>query len=235
MKRSPSSLTSQAPSPRSASDNRNRGAPGNRERRRMELHELEIGDARAGAPRQRDAVAGRDRRIGRLAEDLSGAAGRQQHRAAPSIVAGVARVAIRRARRSGRPRTISAIARVWLSTVHARVGRDARPQQPADLASGRVARVQHAAHAVRALAAERRAAPVAIAIERGAPLEQLADVADAVLHEHAHGVFVAQAVAGGHRVGEMLLRRILGADRGGDAALRVAGVALGGIGLGEDR
>ena len=32
------------------------------ERRRMKLHELEVGDARAGEIRERDAVAGRDRR-----------------------------------------------------------------------------------------------------------------------------------------------------------------------------
>ena len=43
MKRSPAALTSRAPSPRSASDSRKRGAPGDVERRRMELHELEIG------------------------------------------------------------------------------------------------------------------------------------------------------------------------------------------------
>ena len=83
MKRSPASLTSHAPSPRSASDSRNRGAPGDRERGRMKLHELEIRHARAGPPREGDAVAGRDRRIGRFAEDLTRAAGRQQRRAAP--------------------------------------------------------------------------------------------------------------------------------------------------------
>ena len=52
------------------------------ERRRMKLHELHVGDARARAIGQRDAVAGRHRRIGRLAEHLPGAAGRQQRRRA---------------------------------------------------------------------------------------------------------------------------------------------------------
>ena len=33
----------------------------------------------------------------------------------------------------------------------------------------------------------------------------------------------------------MLRGRVAGADRGGNAALRVAGVALGGIGFGEDQ
>ena len=45
----------------------------------MKLHELEIGDACAGKPREHDAVAGGDGGIGRLSEDLAGAAGRQQH------------------------------------------------------------------------------------------------------------------------------------------------------------
>ena len=76
---SPLPLTSRAPSPRSASEIRNRGASAFFKRRRMKLDELEIGDAGAGVVRQRDAVAGRHRRIGRLAEDLAGAAGGQQH------------------------------------------------------------------------------------------------------------------------------------------------------------
>ena len=51
---------------------------GNGDDRRMELHELEIADRRPGRPRQRHAVAGGDRGIGRLAEDAAGAAGGQQ-------------------------------------------------------------------------------------------------------------------------------------------------------------
>ena len=52
--------------------------PGDLQRRRMELHELEVGDARAGELRHRDAVAGGHLRVGRLAEHLAGAAGREQ-------------------------------------------------------------------------------------------------------------------------------------------------------------
>ncbi len=52
----------------------------------VELHELEVGDPRPRAQRQGHAVAGRDRRVGRLREDLAHAAGRQddgarEHRA----------------------------------------------------------------------------------------------------------------------------------------------------------
>ena len=77
--------------------------------------------------------------------------------------------------------------------------------------------------------------PVGVAIERRAPLDQLAHVARA---------FVGRArrtASGTHRPSpaaivslRVQLRRVVGADRRGDAALRVAGVALARIGLGED-
>ena len=57
------------------------GLPRHLQRRRMKLDELEIGDGRPGPVRDRDAVAGRDRRVRRLAEDLPGAARRQQRAA----------------------------------------------------------------------------------------------------------------------------------------------------------
>ena len=48
------------------------------QRRRMELHELEVADARARVEGERDAIAGRDRRVGGFAKHLAGPAGRQQ-------------------------------------------------------------------------------------------------------------------------------------------------------------
>ena len=86
MNGSPRSLTSRAPSPRSASEIRKRGAPGTLQRGRMKLDELQIGDARAGVIRERDAVAGGDAGIGRFAEDLTGAAGRQQRRVRANLL-----------------------------------------------------------------------------------------------------------------------------------------------------
>ena len=44
----------------------------------MELNEFEIGNRRAGQVRHGHAVAGGDGRIGRIAEDVTGAAGREQ-------------------------------------------------------------------------------------------------------------------------------------------------------------
>ena len=48
--------------------NQEPGRTGQLERGRMKLHELEIRDARAGVVRERDAVAGGHRGIGRFAE-----------------------------------------------------------------------------------------------------------------------------------------------------------------------
>ena len=50
----------------------------NRQRGRVKLHELEIGDARTRMKGQRDAVTGRDRRVRRFAKHASGAAGCQE-------------------------------------------------------------------------------------------------------------------------------------------------------------
>ncbi len=111
---------------------------------------------------------------------------------------------------------------------------DTLPQRPANLAAGRVARVQHAADAVGGLEAERQLAR-RVAIEPRAPLDQLAHVPRAFLDEHAHGRLVAQSVAGANRVASMERGAVVGTDRGGNAALRVAGVALGRVGLGQNQ
>ena len=86
---------------------------------------------------------------------------------------------------------------------------------------------------MRAFLRQRRL-PCAIAIEARAPVDELAHVADAVLDQHAHRRLVAQAVARRHRVLEVLLRRVVLADRSGNAALCISGIALGRIGLRED-
>ena len=77
----PRALTSRAPSPRSASDSRNRGCPGTFSAVGWNCTNSRSATARAGAIRHRDAVAGRDRRIGRLADRP---ARRRRSRAAPT-------------------------------------------------------------------------------------------------------------------------------------------------------
>src|SRR5690606_15162942 len=53
------------------------------ERRRVELHERHVRDLGAGTERHRDAVAGRDGGIGRLAVDLPAATRGEDDRAGP--------------------------------------------------------------------------------------------------------------------------------------------------------
>src|SRR5207247_10506917 len=202
------------------------------ERRRMELHDLEVRQPRARVPRECDAVAGCHTRIGGFAEQLSGAARREER--------GLRADLVRRAGSIEKPRAADA------ATVDEKAGdervidrfdrrprRDALPENAANLAAGRIARVEHAADGVSGFPAEREPS-VSLAIEPCAPLDQLLDVSRSVLDENPNGRFVAQSVAGADRVGGVELPAVVGTHRRSDAALRVAGVAFGGIRLGED-
>ena len=108
------------------------------------------------------------------------------------------------------------------------------PERAGDLAAGRVARVQHATHGVRAFAAERGRA-VGVAIEVGAPVEELAHVVRPLVDEHLDRRHVAQAGAGLERVVAVQVDAVVGPQRRGNAALRVSGVALGAVGLGDQQ
>ena len=94
--------------------------------------------------------------------------------------------------------------------------------------------MQDPAHAVRGFERERRTA-AAVAIEPRAPVDQLAHVARALVAQDRHRRRIAQPVAGAHRVSGMQRGAVVGADRRGDAALRVAGVAFGRVRLGQDQ
>ena len=197
----------------------------------MELHEFQVGHLRARVPRQRHAVAGGDRGVGGVAKHLAGAAGGEQDGrrfdllgAARTLEAGAGASAVANDERCG--------ARVALDR-HLRLIGDSLPQAPPDLTPGRIMGVQHAAYLVRRLFRQReRARPVAI--ETRAPVDELAHVAHAVVNEHAHRGFEAQAIARGNGVGGMQIGMVVVADGGRNAALRVTGIALVGIRLGED-
>ncbi len=109
-----------------------------------------------------------------------------------------------------------------------------RAHGPADRPAGGVARVQHPADAVRRLAGQRDLA-VRLAIEGRPPVHQLVDVGRALGHQNAHRVDVAQPVAGRQRVLQVQPRVVVFAHRGGDAALGVAGIALGRGRLGQEQ
>ena len=75
--------------------------------------------------------------------------------------------------------------------------------------------------------------PIGIAVELGAPLDQLAHVPWTVADEHPHRRVVTQAIAGCNGVGGVQLRRVVVAHGRGNAALRVSGVAFPGLRLGQ--
>ena len=87
----------------------------------------------------------------------------------------------------------------------ARTAADARPQQPCDFAPGGVAGVQHASDAVRGFASKGRTS-IGIAIEGGAPVEQLVHVARSLVHEDVNRGWYTESVTGSHRVARMQLR-----------------------------
>ena len=82
-------------------------------------------------------------------------------------------------------------------------------------------RVQDAAAAVGAFAREGQTP--AIAVELGAPVDQLLDGGGTFFDQRVHGAAIAQTVAGGERVLLVQLHFVVVAERHGDAALRVLG------------
>ena len=108
------------------------------------------------------------------------------------------------------------------------------PEHAADLAAGRVAGVQHAPHAVRRLAAERRPA-VGVAIEPRAPVDA-ARARSAALPRRARAPPLRRTARRRRESCRAACSAgaVVVADRRRDAALRVAGVALRGLGFGED-
>ena len=121
----------------------------------MELDEFHVGDARARPVRERDPVAGRHGRIGRLPEHLAGAPGRQQRAPGPGLLTPPSGPANRT------PRTAPGLhdeRRRPRVDVNADVGHrtDPRPEHAPDLASRRVPRMQDAPDAVRGLEPQRR-------------------------------------------------------------------------------
>ena len=203
------------------------------ERGRMKLDELEIGNAGAGVIRERDAVAGGDRRIGGLAKDLAGAACREQRTRRARLLQ--AAVAIEETNAfNGAAGHEQVGHQRMIDHVDGRQCPHPLPQHAANLAAGGIAGMEHAPHAVSRLAPERRAAAL-VAIEAGTPLQQLADVSRSLLNQHAHRALVAQPVAGAHGVGGVKRRRIVLTERRRDAALRVPGVAFRRRRFGQDQ
>ncbi len=95
------------------------------------------------------------------------------------------------------------------------------------------ARMQHAVDRMRALASERHP-PVPAAVETDAELDQAAHRSGSLPGQDADRRGVAEPCAGPDRVGGVALGVVVRAHRGGDAALRAAGVGAVERRLGDD-
>ena len=215
------------------------GLAGHLQRRRVELHELEIRHGGAGPVGHRHAVARGHRRIGRIAVDMArrrrspAARPRRGPRSSCRLRAESAR---RCSARPGRrrpavghelddARVIRGLDAGEAPTRGARAcGRfPARSRRARAGRGARCARPRSPAPACRP-ARDRTPRPMPSARARSRALPRRAPRPRAV----------AESVAGGDRVGGMQRRRIARPDRRGDAPLRVAGVALARLRLRQD-
>ena len=72
-------------------------------------------------------------------------------------------------------------------------------------------------------------------VEVRAPVDQLGDPLGRLADDHLDDLGVAQPLAGGERVGDVVLEVVLGVEHAGDAALGVGAVALADLVLGDDQ
>ena len=180
-----------------------------RERGRVELHELEVGDGRACAPGHRDTLPGRAGRVGGALPEGGHATGGEQRGAG-------------RKRPVGRERADAAAALIGpevecadaLAHRDARVLGDALGEHARDGgAGGSPVGVQDAAPRVAAFQAE----PL---VELDAEREQVGDAGGRLGDQCLDGAGPAEAATGAVGVLGVQGRRVVRADGGGDAALR---------------
>jgi hypothetical protein len=187
----------------------------------VELNELEIRNLRARAPRHRNAVSGGHVRVRGVEEDVSEAAGGQQHGAGPHRhqLMGLRVVDLR-------PADFAVFVEQEIGSSREASELDVRERSrfvvegARNFASGRISlRVQHAVAAVRALAGERQL--VAFAIELRAPIDELLNSRGAFLHQRVDRRTVAQPVSREQRVLLVELHLVIVAERYRDSALRI--------------
>ena len=232
--------------PHRLGDQERRALAGIVERGGVELDELHVLDHALGPVHHRHAVARGYGRVGRRVVDIAHAAGRHdghfgqhgvyfvflevQHVGSEAGDVGralfdePAQVVLRE----------DVDGEMVLVDVDVVVAFDAFHQGALDLVTGQVVVVQDAVLAVPALAVQivpsRR-----VLVELGPPLDQLFDDRRGARDDLLDGRRVADAGPADHRVADVFLERVgLVHDRG-DAALRIVGVALAQLALGDDR
>ena len=118
----------------------------------MELDELEVRDAGAAMPREGDAIARGDRRIGGLAEHVAGTAGGEQHGGCFDRVRTVV-VLVRSAHASATANQQSGRAGIAFDADPRLLGHPV-PKRATNLTTGSVGSMHDPAQAVRAFAAK---------------------------------------------------------------------------------
>ena len=200
----------------------------------MVLHELHVLERRTGAIRERHPVAGLDRGIGREREHLPAPAGAEDHRA-------------RRDRLDAARHDVERDDTLHAPIVHEEPGDE--PFVVADdagvLERGLEEGVEHVEAGLvggkpRALllhAAERPHgnAAVGLAAPRAAPVLEPQQLLRRFLDERFDGVLVAQPVAAGNGVVDVLVEAVVGTDRAGGTALGGDGMAPHRVYLGNHR
>ena len=176
--------------------------------RRVELHELEVAQGRAGTQRDRHAVAGGDAGVGGLREHLAEPAAGEHDRPA---VGGADAVALTLAEHVQGHACHAAVRREQqvdgqgvLDDLDLGRALDRRDQRALDLgARGVAAGVRDPVAVVAALAGQRELAVVVV--ELGAEGDQLAYGVGSLGHEDADGLDVTRSGAGDQGVGQVLL------------------------------
>ncbi len=208
--------------------------PGHRgvvQRRRVELHELDVGHRHAGPQGHGDAVARGLGRVGGDGEELSGPAGGDERVRRPDLAPDA--VAAEGGDAPHRPP----------STRRSRANECSNTAAAVALAASTSARSISAPVAAPPACTTRawewppsraEQVAVAVAVEHRAERDELVDPCRALVDEHAHGVDVAQPGAGAERVGEVEVGGVVvAAEDGGDAALGPSGGRLLQLALGQ--
>ena len=208
----------------------------------MELDELHVGHAAAGAPGHGDAVARGHIRVAGVDVDLAGAARGEDHEARTEGVdasgldiENVGAVAAAIAPAPGVRDEIDGD--VVLVEVDVRAAAHPVDHGFLDLATGGIGGVDDAAMAVPAFTRKvqsRGGVRVTLASEAHAVLEQPADVLRTVFDHLAHDGLVAQACASDQGVLDMGIDGVALVDHRRDSALGVIGVAFGDLAFGDD-
>ena len=211
---------------------------------RVELDELHVADAAAGAPGHGDAVAGGGVGVAGVAVDLAHAAGGQHHRRGAqrldALAVHVQRIHAVAARRHLVDRALEVARGDQVHRHPALAQRDVRvrarlgQQRVVDGLAGGIGGMGDAPHRVAAFAREVQAQRAAgVGRERHALRHQPFDRLRAVLGDEARGVFVDQAGAGVLRVAHVRIDAVVVAEHADDAALRPGGGAFVELALGQ--